>query len=138
MGRYLYTVHAHTLPCAPIVVRAYRRGGHAPRTRRSVSAYARALVCVLVRARIRADAFEHFPPPPSFALIGAQAFASARAFNANIGAWNTARVTTLSNVCALPARPRTAADRARSVVDACAAVVRGGAAVVCAHVRVRM
>jgi hypothetical protein len=32
--------------------------------------------------------------------LGSQAFQSASAFNANIGAWNTARVTTLSNVCA--------------------------------------
>ncbi len=31
--------------------------------------------------------------------FGAQAFYSASAFNANIGAWNTARVTTLYGVC---------------------------------------
>jgi hypothetical protein len=34
--------------------------------------------------------------------FGAQAFNSASAFNANIGAWNTARVTTLYQVCAAP------------------------------------
>jgi hypothetical protein len=34
--------------------------------------------------------------------FGAQAFKYATAFNANIGAWNTARVTTLANVCAAP------------------------------------
>ncbi len=33
-------------------------------------------------------------------VVGLQAFLSASAFNANIGAWNTARVTTLSLVCA--------------------------------------
>ncbi len=32
--------------------------------------------------------------------FGPQAFASATAFNANIGAWNTASVTDLSSVCA--------------------------------------
>ncbi len=34
--------------------------------------------------------------------FGAQAFQGASAFNANIGAWNTAAVTTLENVCAAP------------------------------------
>jgi hypothetical protein len=32
--------------------------------------------------------------------LGSQAFDGAAAFNANIGAWNTARVTTLDLVCA--------------------------------------
>jgi surface protein len=32
--------------------------------------------------------------------LGSQAFRSASAFNADIGAWNTARVTSLSYVCA--------------------------------------
>jgi hypothetical protein len=34
--------------------------------------------------------------------FGAQAFYSSLAFNANIGAWNTAAVTDLSYVCAAP------------------------------------
>ncbi len=34
-------------------------------------------------------------------MIGAQAFAGASAFNANIGSWNTALVSTLHFVCAL-------------------------------------
>jgi hypothetical protein len=34
--------------------------------------------------------------------FGVQAFGSAKAFNANIGAWNTAAVTTLNAVCAAP------------------------------------
>jgi hypothetical protein len=43
--------------------------------------------------------------------FGAQAFNSASAFNANIGAWNTARVTSLSSVCAAPGpAARTMAD----------------------------
>ncbi len=62
MGRYLYTFHTHALPCTPIIVRACRRGGHAPRTRRGVRA------CVHGRARIRADACEHLTPPPSVAF----------------------------------------------------------------------
>jgi surface protein len=43
--------------------------------------------------------------------FGAQAFQSASAFNADIGVWNTARVTTLSQVCAAPGpAARTMAD----------------------------
>ncbi len=44
--------------------------------------------------------------------LGAQAFESASAFNADIGAWNTASVTSLAGVCAAPPGPaaRTAAD----------------------------
>jgi hypothetical protein len=33
-------------------------------------------------------------------VVGSQAFSSTTAFNANIGGWNTASVTTLSSVCA--------------------------------------
>ena len=33
-------------------------------------------------------------------MVGSQAFYYASAFNANIGGWNTASVTTLSSVCA--------------------------------------
>jgi hypothetical protein len=43
--------------------------------------------------------------------FGAQAFESAKVFNANIGGWNTARVTTLYQVCAAPGpAARTMAD----------------------------
>jgi hypothetical protein len=43
--------------------------------------------------------------------FGAQAFNLAKAFNANIGAWNTAAVTTLYAVCAAPGpAARTMAD----------------------------
>ena len=61
--------------------------------------------------------------------FGAQAFSAASAFNANIGAWNTAAVTTLSYVCAAPG------PAARTTVDALGRasmrrrpVVRGGTA----------
>ncbi len=61
--------------------------------------------------------------------LGAQALGYASAFNANIGAWNTAAVTTLSGVCAALSGPGDApsqAGRARRVVDVGRAVVRGG------------
>jgi hypothetical protein len=38
--------------------------------------------------------------PVDLRLVGSQAFQSALAFNANIGAWNTASVTDVSIVCA--------------------------------------
>jgi surface protein len=46
--------------------------------------------------------------------LGSQAFYSASAFNANIGAWNTASVTTLFYVCAAFGR-QCATRRPRSV-----------------------
>jgi hypothetical protein len=84
-------------------------------------ACARALVCVRQRVRALHAAAER-------RVLGAQAFSFASAFNANIGAWNTARVTTLDSVCATAGPARTAAECVWSVADACAAVVRGGAA----------
>ena len=66
-------------------------------------------VCVRVCARApvrlgaRASAPQRasaFPSAVDRGWLGAQAFSSASAFNANIGAWNTASVTTLSRVCA--------------------------------------
>jgi surface protein len=36
-------------------------------------------------------------------VVGSQAFYYAEAFDANIGAWNTAAVTDLSSVCAVSA-----------------------------------
>ncbi len=57
--------------------------------------------------------------------FGSQAFASAREFNANIGAWNTVSVQDLSSVCADYGRRR-ALQRARSAGLPCCgtAVVR--------------
>jgi hypothetical protein len=48
-------------------------------------------------------------------VVGSQAFGSAWAFNVNIGAWNTAAVTTLSSVCAFSAIARNTARVERSV-----------------------
>jgi hypothetical protein len=54
--------------------------------------------------------------------FGAQAFYSASAFNANIGAWNTASITTLASVCA-------ASDpAARTMADALGRASMRGAA----------
>ncbi len=56
--------------------------------------------------------------------VGLQTFFNAKAFNANIGTWNTAAVTNLSDVSAVPAVAQNAvADArawmcARSVFDA--------------------
>ncbi len=44
--------------------------------------------------------------------FGAQAFQSASAFNANIGAWNTASVSNMRQVCAAPG------PAARTIADA--------------------
>jgi hypothetical protein len=65
--------------------------------------------------------------------FGSQAFSSAKAFNADIGAWNTARITNLYGVCAAFGRRR-APRRTRSAgVRFGAAVVRGGTADARAH-----
>ncbi len=54
---------------------------------------------------------EDFPSVWSAVRFGSQAFYSAISFNANIGAWNTARVTDLYAVCAAPGpAARTMAD----------------------------
>jgi hypothetical protein len=60
--------------------------------------------------------------------LGSQAFHKASTFNADIGVWNTARVTTLDNVCAAFDR-RHAMRQMRSGGARCgAAIVRGGTA----------
>ncbi len=61
--------------------------------------------------------------------FGAQAFHSASAFNANIGAWNTASVSNMAYVCTAPG-PGGAhyGGRARPGFDAGRPVVRGGTA----------
>jgi hypothetical protein len=62
-------------------------------------ASARACVCVWVhtypRRTVRARSVG-----VDRVRLGSQAFQAASAFNAHIGSWNTASVTTLSNVCA--------------------------------------
>jgi hypothetical protein len=70
------------------------------------------------------------PYPWTACGFGAQAFYKASAFNANIGAWNTASITTLASVCAAPGpAARTMAGRARPGLR-CGVrpVVRGGTA----------
>jgi hypothetical protein len=73
--------------------------------------------------------------------LGAQAFLSASAFNANIGAWNTARVTDLTTVCAAFSARAARHRRRHAGFDAARAVVRGGTAdaraCVCADVWAR-
>ncbi len=73
--------------------------------------------------------------------FGSQAFWSASAFNANIGAWNTASVLNMQSVCAaFPARAERnrRRDALGRVVDAARAVVRGGTADARAHVCAQM
>jgi hypothetical protein len=49
---------------------------------------------------VGAETCEHFPPAVDRMWLGSQAFYSTKAFSANIGAWNTASVTSLQQVCA--------------------------------------
>ena len=81
------------------------------------------------RPRIRADPCEPFLSVGADRVwFGSQAFSSA-AFNPNIGAWNTASVTTLFCVCAAFSARRRATAGTRSAGVRCgAAVVRGGTA----------
>ena len=69
---------------------------------------------LVLRARPEPETLNRASPCPSASTacgFGAQAFISASAFNANIGAWNTAAVTTLASVCAAPGpAARTTAD----------------------------
>ncbi len=65
----------------------------------------RARACAIGRPRIRADTCARLPSASTAGGLGAQAFQSASAFNANIGAWNTASVTTLESVCAALSGP---------------------------------
>ncbi len=61
--------------------------------------------------------------------FGAQALSNAKAFNADIGAWNTAAVTSLSLVCAAPGpAARTTADALGRGSNAARPVVRGSTA----------
>jgi hypothetical protein len=62
---------------------------------------ARACACASGRPRICAGTRERVPSVSTAAgWLGSQAFYSASRFNANIGAWNTAGVTSLYGVCA--------------------------------------
>ncbi len=72
-----------------IDARAQRRRAHVLRSRAWVCGFG-----------LRAETCEPFASAVHRVLLGAQAFYSASAFNANIGAWNTASVASLSYVCA--------------------------------------
>ena len=61
---------------------------------------ARVCARAIGRTRIRADTCERLPVGVDRGWFGAQAFLGASMFNANIGAWDTARVTSLQEVCA--------------------------------------
>jgi hypothetical protein len=92
---------------------------------------------LVLRARPEPETRNRASPCRSAATacgFGAQAFATAWAFNANIGAWNTASVTTLGSVCAA-SRPSGAhyGGRARPGFGAARPVVRGGTADACAR-----
>ena len=104
-----------------------------------VHVFVRASVCVWLGARVSAPnrASRFFPSAWTACGSGSQPFASAYAFNANIGAWNTASVTTLHQVCAAISARRRATAGTRSAGLRCgAAVVRGGTADAPACVRV--
>ncbi len=86
----------------------------------------------MLRARPKTRNPKPCEPLPSASTacgFGAQAFNLTSAFNANIGAWNTAAVTTLVWVCAA-SRPGGAhyCGRARLGFDAARPVVLGGSA----------
>ncbi len=73
--------------------------GPAQHTCTLVRPCARARVCVCLGARVSAPkTCEPFPSAMDRVRLGSQAFGLASAFNANIGAWNTASVAVLSGV----------------------------------------
>jgi surface protein len=73
----------------------------APQTHaRAALMWVRMCVRVWVRVWAHPQPCEPFPSAWTACGVGAQAFIYASAFNADIGAWNTASVTTLSEACA--------------------------------------
>jgi hypothetical protein len=89
---------------------------HHKRTQR-VRPCARACGCVGC-ARICAEPCEPCLSVWTACGFGAQAFGSASAFNANIGAWNTASVSNMIAVCATFGRRRAAAGVADALGQA--------------------
>jgi hypothetical protein len=92
--------------------------------RAHVCARARAGACEYGRPRNPRRTCERFPSASTASSFGSQAFDNANAFNANIGAWNTAAVSYLSNVCAAfgPGGAPLRGDGARPVFDAARAL----------------
>ena len=115
-----------------------------PHTRaRVLRPSARARARAIGRARIRADACERLPAGVDRGWLGLQAFYKASAFNADIGAWNTASITFLYQVCtafsARAARHRRRDNLGRSSMrrgPLCAAATADGRARVCVRRRV--
>jgi hypothetical protein len=87
---------------------------HAPACDGDGSAVCACVGGLVLRARPKTrnpKACEPWPSAWTACGFGAQAFRSASAFNADIGAWNIASVTSLSDVCAAPGpAARTMAD----------------------------
>jgi hypothetical protein len=71
-----------------------RRGGRAGR-------YCEIYICVFLRARVSSPRLRALCAAVDLRLVGSQIFKNG--FNQNIGAWNTASLTTLSRVCAASA-----------------------------------
>ncbi len=92
----------------------------------------------MLRARPEPEAVNRASPCPSAWTacgFGAQAFRSASAFNADIGAWNTASVSNLYVVCAAPGPGGAHKWRTRS---AGAAMQRGRLCAAAPPMRVRV
>ncbi len=87
---------------------------------------------LVLRARPEPDTLNRASPCLSASTacgFGPQAFQSASVFNANIGAWNTASVASLSAVCAAPGpAARTMADVLGRRFGVARPVVCGGTA----------
>jgi hypothetical protein len=96
------TLYAHT--CASMSAGVYVRGFGQPHAQE----LARTHTCTCIRYE-RMETLHMCDP----CVVGSQAFESASAFNANIGAWNTARATTLSYVSAF--RPSRLTQRSRAL-----------------------
>ncbi len=95
-----------------------------------------------MRPRICAEPCKPFPSAVDRVWLGSQAFQSASAFNVNIGAWNTARVTTLESVCAASGPAARHLRRTRAVGVQCGTAGcarqhrRCARAHVCTHTRI--
>jgi hypothetical protein len=95
---------------------------------------------LVLRARPKPETLNRASPCPSAWTacgFGAQAFNSASAFNANIGAWNTARVTVMNSVCAGPGGAHYGGTRSAGLRCGAAGCVRRHRrrACACAHVQ---
>jgi hypothetical protein len=129
---YTQCMHASISMCGWLHGRTDRRCGPAVHARARAAFCARACVCVCDRARTHPRRHVRAPSVGvDRGWLGLQAFYKASAFNADIGAWNTASITFLYQVCTAFSA-RAARHRGRDAlgrdVGAARAVVRGGAA----------